>query len=837
MGGDVLGHVMNGFGGASMASLWQDIRYGLRSLAKSPGFTLAAAITLALGIGANTAIFSVVYVSLLRPLPYSQPDRLEFLGEIRSGLLPGEIPSASYPDYLDWTRQAKSYQSIAGFGFDAFTLTGNGDPKNVFATQVTPNFFSTLGVKPALGRAFVDSESTPDGPHVAILSYAMWRADFGADPSVIGRSFALDGKPVMIVGVLPREFEFAPSSIGTSLWVPLHPQGDLATRRSLRWLNVLARLAPGVSESQALAEMKAINLQHVREYPDVNAGIQIVQTRLRDRVVGKIRPLLLVLFGAVGFVLLITCANVANLLMTRSVGRQREFAIRTALGASRARVIRQLLVESSLLSLLGALAGLLVAQWGVQILVSAIPENQLAAMPYLRDASASLPVLLFTLGITLLTGLVFGIAPGLPASRSSFGDILKNETRASTSLGHNRLRNVFVVSEIAVCLVLLVGAGLMLRSLGALLHTSPGFDLHNLLTFSVNLPDDSYPSEKEYPFNSPAALQFTHEFERRVQGIPGVKHVGLTQNVPLSGNGSTIRFLIEGRQVEPGKEDEAAIVTVDSGYFPAIEAPLMKGRFFNDEADLPDGVPSLIVNQAFVSQYFLGEDPIGKRLRFTFNAKEPFREIVGVVGNMAQYDLSDLPSPTIYFPNEQGPSTFLNLMVRTNGDPAAFVGSLRTALREIDPHLAMIQPQSMDRIAHESQGVFLRRFPSYLIGSFAALALVLAITGLYGVVAYSVEQRTREIGIRMALGAQPRDILGGILREGGWLALFGVAIGLVAAIGLMHLLATLLFGVRPTDPLTFTFAAVVLLFVALLACYIPARRAMRVDPMVALRYE
>ena len=815
------------------------MRYALRTFLKSPGFTFVVVLTLALGIGANTAIFSVVYAALLRPLPYREPSRLFTLGESRTQhVISTEIADTSYPDYLDWKRTAKSIQSFAGYSGDAFTLTGNGEPKIIFAAQVTPSFFSTLGVKPAMGRDFFDGEMQPDGPPVAILSYAFWRSEFGGDPNIVGRVIRLDSKPATIIGVLPRNFEFAPAR-SAPIWVPIHLSGDPITRRSLRWMNVIARLAPGFTPDQARAEMEGINAQLSRAYPKENGSTFFVMESLREKIIGKIRPLLLVLLGAVGFVLLIACANVANLLLTRSISRRKEFAVRSALGASRADLFSQLLTESLLLSVIGAGLGLLGAFWGVGLLVAMIPETQLQSMPYLRDAGTNLPVLAFLCGVTVLTAILFALAPGLAASRTQVNESLKDESRGGTSSGHARLRNTLVVAEIAVSLVLLIGAGLMLKSLRALLHQNPGFDAHNVLTFAVNLPDASYPSEKTYPFNSPSAIRFDHEFSQRLRSLPGMLDVAETSGVPTNGGSGTIRFLIEGRPKETGREDECNILTVNTGYFSVLKIPLAAGRFFtmNDSQDSP-GV--LIVNRAFAKSYFPNEDAVGKRIHFTFNAKEPYRQIVGVVGDTASIDLAAAPVPIIYYPNDQGPATYLSYLVRTAGDPVAFAGAARVALRDLDPQLPLIQPQTLEQVANQSPSVFLRRYPSYLIGSFAALALILATVGLYGLISYTVLQRTREIGIRVALGAQRRDIVRMVLRQGIRLAVAGVAIGVLAGLALTRLvtgLTSLLYGVTPSDWVTFTSVALVLFTVALAACSIPARRAMRVDPVVALRYE
>jgi putative ABC transport system permease protein len=811
----------------------QNLRYAVRTLLKNPGFTVISVLTLALGIGANAAIFSVVYSALLRSLPYKDPGRLVTLAEGR-GQAGSQAFDVSYPDFLDWRRMAKSYQALAGFGGDGFTLTGNGDPKNVSAVQVTTNLLSTLGVKPLLGRDFVDGEEKPDGPHVVILTYGFWRSEFGGDPGIVGRTIRLDNKPATVVGVLPREFEFAPGR-SAPLWVPFHLTQDPATRRSLRWMQVIARLGRGVNLEQAHAEMDGITAQLAREYPKEDGSTFVAMGSLREKIVGPIRPLLIVLFGAVGFVLLIACANVANLLMTRSIDRRKEFAIRTALGASRANLVSQLLTESVLLSVIGAAFGFMGAQWGVRMLVEAIPVGQLQAMPFLRDAGTNLPVLLFLCGVTVLTAIVFGLAPALSVSRSSVNDVLKIESRGGTSTGHTRLRNAFVIAEIAISLVLLVGAGLLLKSLQALLHQSPGFDSKTVLTFSVNLPDTSYPTQQEWPFDSPKSAQFERDFTQRLANLPGVQSVGAADNVPLNGGGS-IRFVIEGQPRPAGQEDECDIRGADYRYFSTMRVPLISGRFFS-ETDT-EAVPwRAIVNQAFVKRYFPNEDPVGRRVHFTFSDREPYREIVGVVGNIAEDDLAVPPPPVIYYSVDQNPSSFLSYVLRTSGDPAAFIGAARAALAEIDPQVALIRPQSMEQIASQSPSVFLRRYPSYLIGSFASLALILAIIGLYGLISYSVTQRTREIGIRVALGAQREDILRMVIAQGSGAVLFGIAAGLVAALALTRVMSTLLYGVKPTDVATFASVAIVLALIALAACVIPARRATRVDPIIALRYE
>jgi len=819
-----------------MGTLTQNLRYAIRVFSNSPGFAVVVVLTLALGIGANTAIFSVVYSALLRPLPYREPGKLLHLGESRTQAdYSASGAQASYPDYLDWKRAAKSIQSFAAYSGDAFTMATDGEPKNTFAAQVTPSFFSTLGVKPAMGRDFFEDEMQGDGPHVLILTDGFWRTEFGADPNIIGRVIHIDGKPATIVGVLPRDFEFAPAN-SAPVWVPIHQTGDPITRRSLHWLNVIGRLAPGYTADLARVEMQSINTRLSHEYAKENSSVFFVMESLNEQVVGKVRPILLILLGAVGFVLLITCANVANLVMTRSIGRRKEFAVRSALGASRGSLLAQLLTDSLLLSFAGAAVGLVGAQWGVNLLIAAIPETLLQATPYLRNAGINVPVLFFLCGVTVLTGILFGLAPSLHASRTTLNDVLKDESRGGTSGGQARLRNALVIAEISISLVLLVGAGLLLRSLHALLRQDPGFNLHNVLAFSVNLPDSAYPSDKNPPYYSAAAVRFDHEFTQRLRALPGVIDVGQTSGIPASGGRGTIRFVIEGRTTALGQEDECQIITVSTGYFSSLKIPLVDGRLFN-ATDKQDAPGTVVVSRAFVKAYLSGENPIGKRIRFTFSAQNPFLQIVGVAGDTASIDIAAPAPAIIYTANDQGPSTFLSYLVRTAGEPAAFVGTARAALHEMDPQLPMIQPQSLEQIANQSPSVFLRRYPSYVIGSFATLALILAIVGLYGLISHMVLQRTREIGIRVALGAQRGDILKMVLRQGILATLAGVAIGIVAALALTRLLSSLLFGITPGDWVTFLSVAVLLLVVAFVACSIPARRATRVDPIVALRYE
>ena len=814
--------------------LKQNLLYAARFMRNSPSFTLIIVLTLALGIGANTAIFSVVYSALLRPLPYRQPSELLFLGETRDNHASIDGAATSFPDFRDWQHTSKTFQSFAAYGGDGFILDAGGEPKLVTATSVSSNFFATLGVKPALGRDFVDGEDQSDGPHLVILSDAFWRSEFGARPDIVGTSIRFDGRPVTIVGVLPRNFEFAARS--APLYVPLHPQGFL-TRRSLRWLGVVGRLAPGVTSDQAKAEMATISVQLAHAYPKENDAISIVMTSLRDRIVGKIRPLLLVLLGAVGFVLLIACANVANLLLTRSIARRREFAVRSAMGATRIDLASQLLTESLLVSFVGAAIGLIAAQWGVSLLLSAIPESQLLAMPYLRSAGVSFPVLAFLCLITLITALLFGLVPAITAARSSVNDILKDDTRGGTSATHARLRGSLVVVEIAVTLILLVAGSLMLQSLNALLRPNHGFSPHNVLTFDVNLPDSSYPTDRDHPENNSNADKFGREMRERLRNIPGVLDAASSTVIPAGGNGSTIRFLVEGRPKPLGHEDECNIAEVSRNYFSTLKMPLLEGRYFSEDDAKPGAEEVLIVSHSFANTYFPGESALGKRVRYTYKPDLPYRRIVGVVADAALIDLDQPPAAVVFELNERTGDTYLSYIVRTSGDPLATVGAAREILHNLDPQLPLIQPRTLDQVAQQSPSVFLRSYPALLIGSFAGLALVLAVIGLYGVISYSVVQRTREIGIRVALGAQRPDVLRLVLREAVATAGLGILAGVVSGLFLTRLMGSLLYAVNPNDWRTFLSVSVLLLAVAVAACAFPAIRATRVDPVIALRYE
>ncbi len=816
--------------------LLQDLRFGARMLWKSPGFTSVAVLTLSLGIGATAAIFSVVYAALLRPLPYREPDRLLTLGETRSReqrVDPTQW-NASYPDYQDWTRESKVFESLAGYVGDGFTLRGMGEPRSIFAGQTTINFFSTLGVAPFLGRDFApEDENIKSGPNVAILTYQMWQSDFNADRGVIGRVIQLDDKMVSIIGVLPREFEFAPNG-ASQLWVPLHVGENTIMRRNLRWLRVIGRLRPGATAAQAATEMNAVNTRLAAAYPQQNGAIQLVIVSLRDRIVGNLQPLLLVLFAASGFVSLIPCANLPLLLLAPAAARRREFHIRAALGASRGRLVSQLLAESLLLASTGGACGLLLSRWILTLLIGAIPPVQIARMPFLSNLQTSAAALAFFSALVVTTSLAFGILPALQISQEAMGAGLKEETRGSAGQIRTRLRGAFVVAEIALCLVLLTGAGLMVRSLAALLGRDPGFDTHNLLAFSVNLQQTSYPKPGD-------VLRFNQSFGERVKGLPGIAGIASVSIRPLTGGGNSIRFLIDGRPMAVGEENECNIRTVSAGFFPLLKIGVVNGRNFNDTDDTGTAPQRVIVNQAWVDRYFSGESPLGKRVRFTFAPTQKFREIVGDIRTYADQGLDSESEPAIFVPFQQsisqGGGAFITYLVRSSDDAARAAGPIRSALHEQDADLTMIQPLTMDEIISRSPGVFLRRYPSYLIGGFAVLALILAMVGLYGLISYAVSQRTREIGIRVALGASRRDVIALILGQGTRLALLGVTIGVAAGLALTRLMRSMLFGVSEYDPATFFGVTVLLFVVSVAASYFPAARAVRVSPVEALRYE
>ena len=811
-----------------MRTLLRDVRYAARTLLRQPGFTLVAVLTLALGIGANTAIFSVIDAALLRSLPYREPGRLVHLWETKRSR-DFEQREASYPDFLDWRAQsAEVFEGLAGYTSRPFTLADAGEATRARGAAVTANFFDLLGVNAVAGRTFVAGEDGPQAKRVAVISHGLWQRRFGGERATVGREVTLDGQAYTIVGVLPADFNFA--LLGDAdVWTPLAPTPDVASRRYMHWLKVIGRLKQGVNLEGAQAHLATVASRVERDDPGAHAGVGLRAVPLQEEFVGPVRPVLFVLLGAVGFVLLIACTNVANLLLARSAARQKEVAIRAALGASRWRVVRQLLTESVLLSLAGGAAGLVLALWGVDLLVAAIPAAQLAQMPYLQRLSLDRDVLLFACGLSLLTGVLFGLTPALSASRTDLQGALKEGGRSTVSRGSRRLRDLLVVAEVALALMLLVGAGLLMKSLVLMLKVDPGFDTRGLLTMRVALPPSRYNEDAK-------AARFYDEMLRRVAAVPGVRGAALTSNLPLANEGGTGMPQVVGRSTPASELTEAHLRTVSANYFEVLGLPVVKGRAFaeRDDATAP---PVLLVNKTFAERVFPGEDAVGHRVTFKFTGERSL-EIVGVVGDEKVTSLDARTTPVIYFHARQGPDSSAALVLRTDAaDPLALAPSVRAAVRALDPEVPVFAVQTLEQMVAGSRAAFMRRYPAYLTGVFACVALLLALVGIYGVVSYAVAQRTHEIAVRVALGARTRDVLRLVLGHGLLLALGGIALGAAGALALTRLISGLLFGVSAADPTVYGLVALLLAAVALLACLVPARRATKVDPMVALRYE
>jgi putative ABC transport system permease protein len=806
-----------------MQTFLQDLRYGARTLWKNPGFTLIAVVTLSLGVGANTAIFTVVNAALLRGLPYRAPERLAHLFEATPQKTYAQR-EFSYPDYQDYQR-SQAFEGLAAYAGGGGILTGRGEPQRIFAPAASANFFSVLGVEPLIGRTFREGEDKPGAERVTVLTYGMWRRMFGGDPGVVGQTLTISNNQYTVVGVLPPSFQFALRQ--ADLWLPYQPTPNQLSRRFMHGTNLIGRLRPGVSLEQAQAETSAITRRIAEEHKESHAGTRLLLTPLQEQVTGSVKPALLALLAAVGFVLLMVCANVASLLLARSLARQKEIALRAALGASRGRVIRQLLTEAALLSSLGGLGGLLVARLGLDALVAALPQNQLAALPFFETLRLDPDILLFALALALLTGLVFGLAPALQASRIDLQGALKEGGRASGG-ARQRLRSALVGVEIALAVVLLVGAGLMMKSLLRLMQVNLGFDPTNVLTMTVVLPAGKYADPNR-------VIAYHQQLQERLAALPGVAGAGAVSQLPLQ-PGNTTRFIVEGDPTPPpGQETEANIRVAGATYFQALGIPLAQGRNFA-ESDRADATQVVIINQSLAEKLFGGRSAVGRRLLFPSFPNQSV-EIVGVVGDVRTTGLDQAARPVLYYPFTQNASIATNLVVRAKTDAAALANTARNECRALEPDVAIFNEQTMETLITQTPAAFMRRGPAWLTGIFAGVALLLAALGVYGVVSYSVSQQTREIGVRMALGAQVTDILKMVLRQALSLTGAGVAAGTVAALVLTRWLDSLLFEVRAYDPLTFGLVIGVLTLVALLACYIPARRAMKVDPAVSLRHE
>lgn len=813
-----------------MDNLWQDLRYSVRTLLKRPGFTVVALVTLALGLGANTAIFTVVDAALLRPLAYKEPERLVHLWETRVQREFSQF-EASFPNYMDWKSNNTVFEEMGGYQRRSISLTGREVAEQLQGARATASFFTTLGVEPLLGRTFIPEEDAQGAAPAAILSYGLWQRRFGGDSEIVGQSLTLNGINHTVIGVLPRHFQFAPAGPG-EIWVSLNPSTGNLSQRSSHWFYPVARLKSGVTFEQAQAEMEGIARQLEQQYPDANTGGGIKLVSLPDQIVGTVRPALIALLITVGCVLLIACANVANLLLARAAGRQKEIAVRLALGASRWRLIRQMLTESAVLALLGGILGLVLARWGVQLLVRGVPESQLGLMPYLNGLVIDGRIFLFAFSVSLLTGVIFGLAPALQASKTHLTEAMKEGGRSSSGTIRRGVRNGLVVAEIALALVLLVGAGLMTRSMFSLLQSNTGFASRNLLTMQVAIPPAKYgePEKRE---------AFHQQLITRIESLPGVVGAATTSKLPLIG-GTTAGFVVEGRpEPAPGEVPEANIRNVSYNYLRVMGASLIKGRYFTEQ-DNSSAPRVLIINRSLADRFFPNEEPVGKRVILGGSQTRAW-EVIGVIADMQEATMDAKTTSVIYFPYLQRSGTttptLMTLAIRTDSDPANFIGTVRGEVASLESDAPVFAVQTMDQLIANTPATFLRRYPAFLIGGFAVLALMLAVIGIYGVISYMVTQRSHEIGIRMALGAKKSNIYLMVLSQGLTLSMAGVVAGLVASFALTRFLATLLFGVSATDPFTLSAMSLILILVALVACYIPARRAAQVDPMTALRYE
>ena len=785
---------------------------------KRPAFTVVALIALALGIGANTAIFSLVNAVLLQPLPFAEPDRLVWVwGNIRSGT---NSASVAPLDYLDYRKENKTFEEFAA----AFTLplalnlTGSGEPERLSASGVTGNYFQALGAKPALGQLFSMENEKPGSDEVVILSHGLWQTRFGADPAIVGKTVTLDGKKREIIGVMPENFGFSRT---TSVWIPINFDIEEGMKqRKAHFMRPIGKLKEGVTIAQAQADLDVIAKRLEEQYPETNTGWGLRLVSLREELVGDTRSTLLILLGAVGFVLLIACANVANLLLVRAAARQKEIALRTALGAGRLRIVRQMITESVMLALVGGALGTLLAIWGVNLLVTLSADS----LPPTAQVGIDASVLGFTFLISVLTGIVFGLAPAVRMMNLNVGESLKEGGRTSSEgASRNRLRSTLVVIESAVAVMLLVGAGLLIRSLIELQNTNPGFDANNVLTMSVHLTREKYSTLDK-------TSNFFQELERRVSGLPGVESVGLVTELALSGQLNDMPFTVEGRPpVTIDQAFDADFRRVNQHYLRTMRIPLLRGRNFTEQ-EVRQAANVVIVSDLLARQVFPNEDPIGKRLLLAMG-DQPV-EIIGIAGDIRDRTLEREPFPAMYYPIYAGRT---NLVIRTQGDPTSIIAAVRREVQAIDPNQPVAEVKTLEQWVDTS--VATPRYRTMLLGLLALLALVLAATGIYGVMSYSVAQRTHEIGVRMALGARQLDVLKLVVRQGMGLVLIGVALGLLSAIALTRVMSSLLFGVGARDPLTFVVVAMVLSLVAFVACYLPARRATKVDPLVALRYE
>jgi putative ABC transport system permease protein len=800
-----------------MENLLKDVRYALRALLRRPGFTAIAVITLALGIGANTAIFSVVHGVLLQPLPYPDADRLVAL---RQANAPAQPDTQVAPgNFLEWQRQSTAFSSLAAYRTVSYNLTGDGNPERLLAGRVSAGLFKLLGAQPQIGRDFLVEEDQPGREKVVIISEGLWQRRFGADANVLGKTLKLDGEDFVVIGVMPAAFRL-PDQRERELWTPIAFKDNEKTLYQARYIDAIGRLKADVSHTQAQSEMTAIAARLAQDHPEANVGWSIKVTPLLDFVVGDVKTILWVLFGAVALILLIACVNVTNLLLARATTRQKEMALRAALGAGRARIVRQLATESLLLAILGGIAAWPLASWGLRALVAAAPAD----LPRVASVTIDNRVLLFTLAVTLLTAVIFGLAPALQVLKFDSNPALKDQR--SRSVRQQRIGNLLIATEVALALMLLVGGGLLLRTVWRLNHVDPGFDARNALAITIQLPEKKYAAPQQ-------VAGFSEQLAQQVSTLPGVEATGVARIMPIVHHLPT-GFYFEGQPRPKDNElPQTNYSAVSPGYFKAMGIPLAGGRAFT-ERDALDAPRVAIISQTLAQHYFPNGDAIGKRINVN-TGPESYREIVGIAGDVKQDGLTKETKPHTYEPFAQAPNQFMTLIVRSSTDPASLVPAIRGKVLALDSELPLQRVTALDRMIANS--IRQQRFTSIVLSVFAVVALLLAAAGLYGVISYSVAQRTHELGIRVALGAQVKDVMQLVLRQGMTFVIAGEVIGIIGAFALTRLLGGLLFGVTPTDAVTFISVTIVLTVVALLACYIPARRATKVDPLVALRYE
>ena len=806
-----------------MDLLLRDLRFSIRSLLKRPALTFIAIVTLAIGIGANTAIFSVVNALLLKPLPFPELDRVVAVWENQAsrGVVRNE---ASMANYLDWRAQNHTFEQLGLYRWWSANFTGLETPERIQGSLVTANFLDVLGVKPAIGRGFAPGENQPGNDAVIILRHSFWQRRFGSDPAIVNKTITLNGIARTVIGVMPEGFNY-PN--GAEVLAPIAITPEMARNRQFHTYLIVGRLKPNVSLPQAQGDLETIAARLSQEYAESNTGWGVVTYPIIEDTVRRYKTAVLVMMAAVGFVLLIVCANVANLMLARAAGRQKEMALRAALGASRWQLIRQLLTESIVLAVVGGTLGVLLANWGVDLLRTLNPGDAARFTPGWDRLGVNLPVLGFNVGLSLMSGMLFGLAPAWQISKTNLNEGLKESSR-QTSSGSHRLRGLLVISEVALSLILLVGAGLLMRTFLVLLKTDPGFNPENVLTMNLSLPAAKYKEE-------PQRVAFYQELVRRVEALPGVESAAAINNLPLGGSNSSNPFLIEGiPEPPPGQEFIGRNRACTPNYFRTMGIPVLRGRAFTDQ-DKAGSPPVVIVNETLAQKFWPNADAVGKRMRIAGPLNEyPWMQVVGVVKDV-KHELNIPTTPDYYLPHAQDVWSSMVLVARTRIEPMALAADIRQQVWSLDKDQPVFNVRTMEEV--RSLSVSLYSFSSVSLGVFAGIALLLAAIGIYGVMSYAVTQRTQEIGIRMALGARGVDVLKLVVRNGMSLALIGVAAGLAGAYAATRLLASLLFGITPTDLMTFASVTLGLLLVALLACYVPARRATKVDPLVALRYE